>query len=302
MKNIRHLGYACINTTLSDVKKKSERIFTNRTLRMASFNLEKVSDLILQNVTDLKSIMLWNAAHNIHLFRISSDIFPFIDHPELKYSINDLKDYQKIVDVMYDVGKIAKENDIRITSHPGPYNCLASPTKFTVHKTILSLNAHALLGELLDAQDFIINIHVGGSYGGDFDNTAQRFCDNFLKLNPNTQKWLTIENDDKSSMWSVSRLHKLIHSKINIPIILDTHHWQFCNEETLNEAAEIALSTWGSRFPKIHYSESNLDKRPQAHSDFIQGPLPIFNGEYDIMVEAKKKELAILPFLLTNDS
>jgi len=279
-------------------RKKNDKIFTNRTLRKSSFDLERVSDLILQNVKDLKTIMLWNAEHNIHLFRISSDMFPFIDHPDLQYALSDLKNYNQIINYMSDVGQIAKDNDIRITSHPGPYNCLASPNDLTVHKTILCLNAHALLGELLDAQDFVINIHVGGSYGGDFSNTAKRFCDNFRKLDSNVQKWLTIENDDKSSMWSVTKLYNLIFPKLNVPIILDTHHWQFCNEETLEDAAKIALSTWGSRFPKIHYSESTKGKRPQAHSDFIQGPLPIFDGEYDIMVEAKKKELAILPFIM----
>lgn len=297
MKNIRYVGYACINSTLSEVKNKSDKVFTSRTLRKSSFNLNAVSELIRKNVGDLKTIMEWNAEHNIHLFRVSSDVFPFIDHPDLKYELSALKDYEYIVNTMSEIGSIANSNDIRITSHPGPYNCLGSPNDDTVYKTILCLNNHAIIGGLLSSKDFVINIHVGGSYGGEFDETANRFCSNFEGLNENAKKWLTIENDDKSSMWSVTKLYGFIHSKIKIPIILDTHHWQFCNEETLEEAAEICFSTWGNRFPKIHYSESAFGKRPQAHSDFIEGPLPVFKGEYDVMVEAKKKELAILPFI-----
>ena len=34
-----------------------------------------------------------------------------------------------------------------------------------------------------------INIHVGGTYGGDFEGTAKRWCENFKRLDKNTQKY-----------------------------------------------------------------------------------------------------------------
>ena len=85
-----NLGYACINTIL-----KANDIFTNRTMRQKTFEakgLDYVSDLSLQNVKDLKTHVLWNNEHNIKLFRLSSQIFAWME----KYEFSDLKDYEEI--------------------------------------------------------------------------------------------------------------------------------------------------------------------------------------------------------------
>lgn len=301
---IKRLGYCCINSTLSENLPKKEQVLTSRTLRMASFSLNKVSDLILNNVKNLKKILQWNKDHKIFLFRISSEIFPFMDHLELGYELNGLKDYDQIISVLKDCGNFAKENGMRLTTHPGPYNCLGSPNEDTVNKTIKSLEMHSLLGKLLGLDKFNINIHVGGSYGGDFQNTADRFNSNFNKLSEQCQKWLTIENDDKASLWTVSKLKKYISELTSIPIVFDLHHWRFCNEETLLEAANIAFSTWKGEIPKIHVSESrtqlnscSFNERPQAHSDYILEKIPdLAIIDYDVMFECKAKEKALLKY------
>ena len=295
---IKNYGYCCINTTLSDDVPASKRVLTSRTLRQATFSIPKVSELILSNCTDLLTILKWNHSNNIHLFRISSEIFPFMDHPDYKYSIDDLPHAQRIKQALLECGKYAKANNIRLTSHPGPYNCLGSPNEFTVHKTLLCLEMHRLLGELLGLDDFVINIHVGGSYGGECDDAAKRFNANFNKLSALARNWLTVENDDKESLWTVTNLHKRIHSQIGIPIVADLHHWLFCQEETLEDAVRLALTTWGKKTPKIHYSESADGKRPQAHSDYILATVPDFCPEkqYDCMFECKAKEKAVLRY------
>lgn len=312
---IRNLGYACINMTLSEGYEKNgsfikvakkDRVFSSRTCRIATFSLSRVSELILQNVKDLYKILEWNDKYNIRLFRISSDIFPFMDHPELGYSIDDLKDSYSIKHWLSKCGTFAQEAGVRLTSHPGPYTCLASPNQDTASKSIASIEMHTTLGELLGLDDFIINIHIGGTYGGDFDGTAKRFIDAYSKLSTNAKRWLTIENDDKESMWSITRLYNMIHKQIEVPIILDIHHWKFCNDETLEEAFEIALSTWNNKTPKIHYSESrthinsNVNKekkiKPQAHSDFILDKIPDCDKTFDVMIESKMKELALLKY------
>jgi UV DNA damage repair endonuclease len=53
----------------------------------------------------------------------------------------------------------------------------------------------------------------------------------------------------------------------------------------------------------VHYSESkaihenNNKLKPQAHSDYITSLPNTYELDVDIMVEAKAKELAILPFI-----
>ena len=53
-----------------------------------------------------------------------------------------------------------------------------------------------------------------------------RFCKNFEKLSESVQGRLTVENDDKESMYSVKDL-MYIHERIGIPIVFDYHHHLF---------------------------------------------------------------------------
>ena len=218
-----NLGYACINTVL-----KENNIFTNRTMRRKTFDakgLDYVSDLSLQNVKDLKTHILWNNEHDIKLFRLSSQIFPWME----EYEFSDLKDFDEIKDLMLECGDIATKSGQRLTMHPGPYHCLASPTPKVVKRTIIGLNKHA---EQFDMMGFEpsnynkINIHVGGAYG-DKEAALIRFCENFELLNDNTKKRLVVENDDSPNEYSVKDLVRGVHLRIGIPITFDYFHHKF---------------------------------------------------------------------------
>ena len=43
--------------------------------------------------------------------------------------------------------------------------------------------------------------------------------------------------------------------------------------------------------------EENDKLKPQAHSDYINELPNLYGNDVDVMVEAKAKELAILPFI-----
>ena len=67
---------------------------------------------------------------------------------------------------------------------------------------------------------------------------------------------------------------------------------------------ELAISTWPQNIvPVVHYSESksfhenNPKVKPQAHSDYIDNLPNLYGYDVDIMVEAKAKELSILPYI-----
>jgi UV DNA damage endonuclease len=132
-----------------------------------------------------------------------------------------------------------------------------------------------------------------------------RFCANFEKLSESVRKRLTLENDDKASMYSVSDL-MYIHHKTGIPIVFDYHHHQFCTGDLSEEQAlKLAITSWQKGItPEVHYSESkslheeNIKLKPQAHSDYINSLPNTYGMVVDVMVEAKAKELAILPFII----
>ena len=307
-----NLGYACINMNLSNPKQfgsDKDKITTNRSMIKRTFQekgVEYVSELALQNVIDLNHIIKWNEQHNIKFFRMSSEIFPWAS----EYKWEDLPDIKMIKVWLENAGLMAEEYGQRLTSHPGPFNVLVSPNPKVVDNTITDLSIH---GDIMDFMGLSrtpynkINIHCNGVYG-DKESAMGRFCKNFERLPENVQTRLVVENDDKASMYSVKDLYEGIHKKIGIPITFDYHHYKFnTGGQTEQEALELAMSTWPNGIvPAVHYSESRaehlLDEsiKPQAHSDIINDLPNTYGKEVDVMVEAKSKELSILPFIEKN--
>ena len=295
-----NLGYACINTALS-----ANKIMTNRTMRRKTLDakgLDYVSDLALANVKDLETIVKWNNEHRIKLFRLSSQIFPWSDD----YKLSDLKDDAEICDRMFNIGNIATQAGQRLTMHPGPYNCLASPNQKVVEKTIRELNCHSEQFNMMGFEPSPynkINIHVGGAYG-DKESTLERFNKNFELLRDDTKKRLVIENDDSPNEYSVYDLYWGIYKEIGIPITFDYFHHKFnTGNLTEEEALKMAARTWPEGVTQCcHYSESRrkekLDEsiRPQAHSDIIYDKIDTYGLEPDIVIEAKLKEQAIFNY------
>jgi len=301
-----NLGYACINMTLSEKKPK---VTTNRSMIKRTF-LEKGTDyaaeLSLLNCRDLVEILRWNVENDIKFFRLSSNIFPWAS----EYQIEDLPTYQKIKTILSGCGHYARQNGVRLTSHPGPFNVLVSPNEKVIQNTIIDLTNHGKVFDLLglDRTPYNkINIHCNGVYG-DKQSAMDRFCKNFELLPESVQTRLTVENDDKASMYSVKDL-MYIHERIGIPIVFDYHHHKFCTGDlSEQEALELAMSTWPEGItPVVHYSESkalhesNEKLKPQAHSDYINNLPNTYGNKVDIMVESKAKELAILPHMKVNN-
>ena len=300
-----NLGYACINMELSNRKGK-DKITTNRSMIKKTFHdkgVDYASELVLQNVSDLCEIIKWNEQNNIKFFRLSSEVFPWAS--EYYQDWGKFPNIDEITNILRDCGDLANKYGHRITSHPGPFNVLVSPNEDVVQNTITDLTIHA------DIMDFMglsrtpynkLNIHCNGVYG-DKQSAMDRFCKNFERLPESVQTRLTVENDDKASMYSVKDLYEGIHKRIGIPIVFDYHHYKFnTGEQTEQEALELALSTWGDIKPVVHYSESRSEEqldesiKPQAHSDLIKQLPNTYGHDVDIMVEAKHKELSIKKF------
>jgi UV DNA damage endonuclease len=258
--------------------------------------LDYVSDCVIQNVADLERIIDWNEQNGIKMYRMSSDMMPWAT----EYEFTQLKDWTEISIILKRCGEKATKYGQRLTFHPGPFNVLVSPKEAVVQNTINDLEVH---GKLMDAMGLSkthwnkINIHCNGVYG-DKKSAMDRFINNFARLSNSVKSRLTIENDDKASMYSVKDL-MYIHNAIKIPIVFDYHHHTF-NTGDLSEqmALELASSTWPIGIkPVTHYSESKMGSKPQAHSDYIERIPETYGNDVDIMVEAKQKDLSILKFI-----
>jgi UV DNA damage endonuclease len=276
-----------------------KKVTTNRAMVKRTFQtkgLDYVSELALLNAKDIIKILEWNRMNGINFFRLSSSIVPWGDHLDL----TQLKDYKEIKWELKKAGLFAKFHNMRITSHPGPFVVLTSPNEQVVLNAIADLELHGKIFDMMGLSKTPfnkINIHCNGVYG-DKKSAMDRFCNNFKRLSPSIRKRLTVENDDKATMYSVLDL-MYIHEKIGIPIVFDYHHHKFCTGGlTEEDAMKLAASTWPEGItPVVHYSEPKEGSKPQAHADYIKEIPQTYGIDVDIMVEAKAKELSILPFI-----
>jgi len=298
-----NLGYACINKGFSD-RPKSQRITTNRTMIKRTFQEKGIayaSELALRNVRDLNTILEWNLKNNIYFYRLSSDIIPWAS----EYEMEDLPDYGAILAACRRAGNFAKKHGMRLTSHPGPFNKLASPKERVFQLTYKDLKVHGDLFDMIGLPRTPyakLNIHVGAAYG-DKPFALDNFCRNFERLPESVRSRLTVENDDKPSLYTTEELYEGVYKRIGIPIVFDYHHHMLHpGNQTEQEALEMALSTWGDIKPVVHYAESRSEEynnpkiKPQAHSDYVLTPLNDYGNDFDIMIEAKHKELALLRY------
>lgn len=299
VKHRINFGYTCDNIAL----KRDRNIYTSRSCIKKTFEtkgLEHVSGLALANCLDLLELIKWNHERGIHLYRMTSKLFPWAGH----YELDDLPDFPTIKDALSAAGQLARAAEQRITNHPSCYIKLAATNDELVEQSVRDLEVQSRIFDLMGyepSHENKINIHVGGVYGNK-RKAMERFAGTFRGLSEGLRARLTVENDDSANSYAVDDL-LVLHEATGIPITFDFHHYQFCpGEMTKKEAFEAAMGTWpaGVR-PVVHWSEMpecpvRRKSHPHSHSNFVYGPVDLFGYEedVDVMIESKGKEAALL--------
>lgn len=297
------IGYCCISLKINEGLKNKDHISVNRGMIKKTFEtkgLPYVSELIIPNLQDTIKVLEHNLKHNIQVYRMSSDSFPWMSH----YRFDELPFFPRIQKLLEKIGNIIKENNIRVSYHPGPFNILGSEKESVVLKTIDELDKHAELMDLMGLEkstNYPINIHLNVTTPS-HEQAAQRFCDNFHRLKESTKSRLTIENDDKPSQYSVKMLYDLVHTKIGIPIVVDSLHY-YCHPDnmTWEDTLKLGLSTWKTK-PLCHHSSSKKLHEDEkvilsAHADFLYEPFDSCGFDVDVELECKQKDFAVTKYL-----
>jgi UV DNA damage endonuclease len=264
----------------------------------------------------LRDIFLYLGRQDIHMYRMSADLAPYVSHPDLTGFHGQIEDCRREI---LQLGAMAKELDLRLSFHLPLVSVLNAIDEDVALQSARQAAAHA---DILDGMDLgteaVVVGHVGGIYG-DRQDALARFVQRYQVLAPQVRRRLALENDD--GRFSISDV-LWVHERTGIPLVFDVLHFQNHNREGFGtaEALAICLGTWpeGVR-PKIHFSSPRTAIRiverkgrgepllraphPRQHADFIdpfqfaaflkavQGPgLP----EFDVMLEAKAKDLAVL--------
>lgn len=294
-------GYACIN-----MKLREKGVFNSRTMRKKTF-LEKglpyTSKICLDNIKDIIPILHWNYKNDIKVFRISSELMPWAS----EYEIQQLPDYEEICKYLKLTGMFIKKFGLRVSFHPGQFNCLASEKEHVVENCLKDLKIHGEIFDLmgLDQNHWSkINIHLGSTCGGNLQLAADNFVSNFKRLPDSVKSRLTVENDDKPGMFSAKFLYENIYKRIKVPIVFDSHHFTLGPQDSsYEEAFDMAYDSWPSGIvPTCHHSngkkewEDETIRSKAAHSNFYYVPFNDCGKNVDVVLEAKMKEKALLKY------
>jgi UV DNA damage repair endonuclease len=214
------------------------------------------------------------------------------------------------------VGDIARDNNVRLSMHPGQFTVLASDNPGIVERSIAEFEYHADMARYMgygkSFQDFKINVHISGKQGPAGIRRA------YQRLSPEARNCITIENEENS--WG---LDDCLTIGDIIPIVLDVHHFWIREGNYLDPSdARVTrvVDSWRGIRPTMHYSISREDylvghdplvlpnhehllltgykkQKLRAHSDFywntkVSEWALSFLNTHDIMCESKGKNLA----------
>jgi UV DNA damage endonuclease len=254
------------------------------------------------------------------MVRLGSNQLPMYTQPDWCYFWQ-LPDVRAYAERRYAVvGATARELGVRVSMHPGQFCVLASTTPDIVERSIEEFEYHAdiirWMGYGQQFQDFKCNVHISGRQGPEGIKAV------LPRLSPEARNTITIENDEMS--WG---LDASIELSEHCGLVLDIHHhWVKTGEyiEPTDDRIKHVIDSWRGVRPVIHFSVSREDVlvdhpsdiRPdyqlllqqgykkaklRAHSDYMWNTAvnkwaASFRDDFDIMVEAKCKNLASISF------
>lgn len=289
------LGYVAIALGLPQITSSGNVTYKYYQKLRAEEKINKLKQVTYANLMALKQILEYNNKKEIHFYRITSALVPLCTHPEVNW------DYRRIFNVEFKLlGDILREGQMRVDTHPDQFNVLNSVDEQVVENTQRNLWFHVHLFRDLEYPLGKMVLHVGSAAGGK-EAALERFIANFKSFPAEITAQTILENDDKS--FTAQETLRLCQ-KLGIPMVLDVHH-HLCNNEG-NELGQLLpdiLDTWrGETFPaKIHFSSPRNAAKDKKHADYIDAQSFVefmelcrpFTQELDVMIEAKKKDLAL---------
>lgn len=290
------LGYVAITKTLDNITSSSSLSYT--IYKDLDNKEERLYDVILSNLKDLKEIIKYNIKNNIHFYRLSSAMIPLATHNEVSFDY--ITPYKELYE---EIGTLINQSKMRVDFHPNQFCVLNSTSPKVIKNTVEILEYHEALLKYFNVDNPLILLHVGSMAGGK-KASMSRFINNFKKLPQSIQKMIALENDDK--VYTVEDTLDLCE-KLSIPCVLDYHHY-ICNHvEKIENLLPRIFKTWKNINPKMHFSspKSRLKKEFRSHHDYIDSSafiefieiLKDYNIDVDIMLEAKAKDEALFKLI-----
>jgi UV DNA damage endonuclease len=265
----------------------------------------------------LDAILDHCAAKGIRMYRMSSDLAPYATHPDMPQFHSMVED---CAERLAAIGSKARALDLRLSFHPSQFVLLNAPDEAILNKSLADLGSQARMLDLMSlGPEAVMVTHVGGVYD-DRKTARERWVRAYLAAPEPVRRRLVLENDDgrfsaRDTLW--------IHERTGGRLIFDHQHFWCLHApgDDLIELFAACLGTWpeGQR-PKMHFSSPRTESRVIERKDMRTGKRredlvpPIWTGhaeyvqpsefvrfmrdaaglEFDVMIEAKMKDLALL--------
>jgi len=279
---------------------------------------QRLWDLMIHNIEACRQLVtrVGTLDPQLRMLRLGSDILPVFTEPTWRYfwSLPDVRAHCETA--LAAVGAAARESDVRLSMHPGPFVVLASDRPDVVERSIDEFEYHASMARWMGYgqtwQDFKINVHIAGKAGPAGIRAA------YGRLSPEARNCITIENDENA--WGLDACLELVDT---CPIVLDIHHHLIRDHEYIkasDDRVKQVIESWRGVRPTFHYSMSREDylinhdtntlpimslllengykkNKLRAHSDYMWN-YAVNTWAYDhfkwgdCMVESKSKNLA----------
>jgi UV DNA damage repair endonuclease len=279
---------------------------------------QRLWDLMVHNIESTRKLVekIGTLDEHLRMVRLSSDILPAYTEPTYGsfYGRLDVQDYASAH--FSEVGRLARDRDVRLSFHPGQFCVLASSDNAIVHRSIEEFEYHVDMARWMGYgktfQDLKINVHIAGRQGPDGIRKV------LGRLTPEARNTLTIENEEISH-----GLNDCLLLADVVPIVLDVHHHWIREGEYIkpsDDRVKMVVDSWRGIRPTLHYSVSREDvlvdhdatlmpdmiqlltegkkkQKLRAHSEFYWNE-PVndwavsFLETHDIMCESKAKNLA----------
>ena len=252
----------------------------------------------------------------ISMYRMTASLAPYATHPDMPQFHRQV---EEAADDLADLGALARELGLRLSSHPSQYIVLNSEDPQIREAAVRDVELQTRMMDVMGlGPEAVVVLHVGGAAGG-FDAAMDRWIEGWETLSDRARERLVVENDDRT----FGLCHVLsLHERTGVKVVWDIlhHHCNDPDDIPDREALTRALATWPAGVtPKIHYStpKTAMEERkkkvgrrverswvlPQlrAHADVID-PIAFEHFvretaaglDFDVMLEAKAKDLALL--------
>ena len=287
--NTPQLGLVCI-THGDAVRYRTLTRTRYLALEKPQHKFDKLLELYTYNLEVLFGALEFCTAHEIGIYRITSDLFPMADLGDgIGFEV-----LETLKPRMATFGLESLKRGVRAVIHPDQFVVLNSTSAQVVRNSVKTLLYHAQILDLLGlprSSWTVMNIH--GGKGGRSSQMVEIIRD----LPDNIRSRLTLENDEYT--YSAAQIFEIC-LEAGVSMVFDAHHHIVhekltrLDDPSIRAAVQLARATWTPfDWQLVHLSSGKNGLHDAKHHELILEFPEAFRSVGYVEVEAKNKELAI---------